>query len=95
MGVEYLYDFSVNDYSNAVLSIFRSFFFSILFSQPCNMWDFSSLIRDRTHGPCTGSMESTTGLPGNSLGSVLLLCINIPRPRKCQILFRSLPIYRL
>ena len=28
MGVEYLYDFSVNDYSNAVLSIFRSFFFS-------------------------------------------------------------------
>ena len=31
------------------------------------MQDLSSPTRDRTHAPCTGSVESTTGLPGKSL----------------------------
>ena len=25
---------------------------------PCSMWDLSSLSRDRTHAPCSGSTES-------------------------------------
>ena len=48
------------------------------------MWDLSSRIRDRTHGLCTGSTESTTGLPGKSLGSVLLSCITYPAPENVR-----------
>ena len=33
----------------------KQIFFS---AAPCSMWDLSSLTRDQTHTPCTGSMES-------------------------------------
>ena len=57
------------------LILFESFIF-ILFFRP-HVWDLSSLTRDRTLNPYTGSMEPlTTGLPGKSL--FLFFFFNIP-----------------
>ena len=34
------------------------FFFFFFLAAPHGMWDLSSLTRDRTHAPCSGSAES-------------------------------------
>ena len=45
-----------------ILSFFIIYLFHIkitfLLAAPCSMWDLSSLIRDQTHIPGTGSLES-------------------------------------
>ena len=61
-------------YMNLILFICLSV---CLFSAALHsMWDLSSLTRDRTHTPCSGSIVLTTGPPGDSLFS-LLFCIKI------------------
>ena len=36
------------------------FIFKNFLAVPHGMWDVSSPIRDRTHNPCTGTMESSS-----------------------------------
>ena len=38
----------------------------------CTMWEFSSLTRDQSHTPCTGSAVLTTGPPGRSHDYILV-----------------------
>ena len=42
--------------ANVILSFFVCLFF---FEAPWGMWDLSSPTRNRTHAPCSGSMESS------------------------------------
>ena len=42
-----------------------------------SMWNLNSLTSDRTADPCSASVESTTGLPGESLFPVLFLRFHI------------------
>ena len=37
---------------------FFSDFFCLFLVMPCDLWDLSSLTRDQTHSPCSGSAES-------------------------------------
>ena len=39
------------------------------------MWDLNFLTRNQTHDPCSGSVESYTGLPGKAQPGVTLVII--------------------
>ena len=55
-------------------------FFYILgfFAMLHGTWDLSSLTRDQTPNPCTGSTELITGLPGKSLHYIFFIFHKFP-----------------
>ena len=56
-----------------ICSVFRFFFFLNLIGS-CNLWDLSSLSRDRTCDPSSGSVESSRlDCQGNHLEQMLII----------------------
>ena len=64
-------------------------FFGVFLAVPWDMWDLSSATKYRTHTPCIGSAELTTGPPGKSSSSKILFSHDCKQKSGCDILDAS------
>ena len=53
-----LYFLSNTNYLDIFVPCFQCWFFFFFLAMPCSKQDLSSLTRDQTHAPCSGSMVS-------------------------------------